>query len=80
MWFDEENTVLGELPFLVVGQIRKGIKPCELTGLSVDTLDYIRAYQLSKQDILTLAGLSIEQARDLLHRRDRNGRKTKERR
>ena len=79
MWADEANTVLDELPPFVVEQIRKGIKPCELTGLSFTTLDYIKSYQLSKQNILTLAGLNAEQARELLRGSGKYGRKTKAR-
>ncbi len=80
MWRDERDIKLDSLPYFVVKQIEKGINPCNLTGLSFDILEHIRSYQLSKLNILTLAGLSEEEAREILHRRDRYVGRAKKRR
>lgn len=67
-WKEDEDIVLDSLPPGVISQIRKGIKPTELKGLSVLASEYIKLHQLSKMQVLLLAGLNRESAGDVIYR------------
>ena len=66
MWYVDRNIELGSLPNLVVKQTQMGTKPCELIELPISVLDYIKTHQLTKINVLMLAGLNTEEARDIL--------------
>lgn len=68
MWKEDEDVVLDSLPTGVIRQIRKGIKPTELKGLSVLAEEYIKLHQLSKMQVLLLAGLNRETAADTIYK------------
>lgn len=72
IWKEKEKSELVALPQLVISQIRKGINPRDLTGLSVSVMEYIRTNQLTSQDILLLAGVNIEEAKDIVNTRRKN--------
>ena len=69
MWKEDSNTMLASLPTSVIRQIREGVKPIELKGLSLSVLEYIRVHQLSRMEVLLLAGLNQENAAKLIFHR-----------
>ena len=68
VWKEDEDVVLDSLPIAVIRQIGKGVKPTELKGLSLLAEEYIKTHQLSKMQVLLLAGMNRETAADLLHK------------
>lgn len=68
MWSEDSDVVLDSLPIGVITQIRKGVKPTELKGLSVLASEYIKLHQLSKMQVLLLAGVNRESAADVIYK------------